>query len=99
MVMKDKLYKSGHKGIYYKTRKALIAGAVVLGVFTAVSVPTYINLKNSHQYKAEALKESLKVECEKRDVKATKETVISNLQNFAEDEEINDKWCVSVNAK
>ncbi len=47
MVMKDKLYKSHHKGLYYKTRKALVATAILLSAFTAISVPTYINIKKS----------------------------------------------------
>lgn len=53
MVMKDKLYKSNHKGGYYRTRKLLIASAVILSGITCVSVPTYINYKNDSKVKAE----------------------------------------------
>lgn len=68
MVMKDKLYKSNHKGIYYKTRKSLIAGAVVLGVFTMVSVPTYINAKKQLQVEKKALREYIHCETAEEEV-------------------------------
>ncbi|MBQ1877884.1 MAG: hypothetical protein II161_03615, partial [Erysipelotrichaceae bacterium] len=40
--------------------KSLIAGAVVLGVFTMVSVPTYINAKKQLQVEKKALREAKK---------------------------------------
>ena len=55
MVMKDKLYKSNHKGGYYRTRKLLIASAVILSGITCVSVPTYINIQNHNAVKAEKI--------------------------------------------
>ena len=65
MVMKDKLYKSNHKGLYYKTRKTLIASAIVLSVFTAVSVPTYINAKKSIEAEKKLLENMLKLNIQK----------------------------------
>ena len=59
MIMKDKLYKTYHKGLYYKTRKFLIGSAVVLSAFTAVFVPTYINLKQAKKANVEKLCEHL----------------------------------------
>ena len=69
MVMKDKLYKTHHKGLYYKTRKALIASAIVLSVFTAVSVPTYINVKKSIEAEKRALRNTAVAEPVEVDVK------------------------------
>lgn len=80
MVMKDKLYKSNHKGIYYKTRKALITSAVVISGFACVSVPTYINYKNEAQAKAE-------IEV-KKDEKSKIEIVVSHELEHYEDESI-----------
>ena len=60
MVMKDKLYKNHHKGIYYKTRKALIVSGIFLSLFGAISIPTYINYKNSKSPAAEK-REEIKV--------------------------------------
>ena len=69
MVMKDKLYKSNHKGLYYKTRKALIASAIVLSVFTAVSVPTYINIKKAYQPERRELRNQQMAEVVETDIK------------------------------
>lgn len=48
MVMKDKLHKNHHKGIYYKSRQFLITSVIcALGV-AVVAVPTYIVIDNYH---------------------------------------------------
>ena len=42
MVMKDKLVKTHHKSLYYKTRKAVIGTLCVFTFAAAIVVPTYI---------------------------------------------------------
>lgn len=51
--MKDKLYKNKHKGKYYRSRKAIFVFVAVASAFTAVSIPTYINLNYRAPVKAE----------------------------------------------
>ena len=49
MLMKDKLVKNNHHGLYYKVRNFFI-GFVALGcLVVAVAVPTYISIQNSQQ--------------------------------------------------
>ena len=45
MVMKDKLVKFNHKGMYYRFRKLGIALLAVVSVGTIVAVPTYITMR------------------------------------------------------
>ena len=45
MVMKDKLVKFNHKGMYYHFRKIGIAFLALLSVGTIVAVPTYITMR------------------------------------------------------
>ena len=45
MVMKDKLVKFNHKGMYYKFRKLGIVFLAVISIGTIVAVPTYIPLR------------------------------------------------------
>ena len=50
MVLKDKLVKTHHKGIYYKTRKFVIGIICGFTFCAAIVVPTYISttMKNNH---------------------------------------------------
>ena len=98
MVMKDKLYKSNHKGIYYKTRKALIASAVVLSAFVAVSVPTYINFKNVSKVKHEVLKEHVEIVRENEDIEIAKIAVVRDIIQTVDDSQPTDKWYVTQDA-
>ena len=45
MVMKDKLVKFNHKGMYYRFRKLGIALLTVICIGTIVAVPTYITMR------------------------------------------------------
>ena len=45
MVMKDKLVKFNHKGMYYKFRKLGIVFLAVISIGTIVAVPTYITFR------------------------------------------------------
>ena len=45
MVMKDKLVKFNHKGMYYKFRKLGIVLLAFISVGTIVAVPTYITFR------------------------------------------------------
>ena len=46
MVMKNKLVKNHHKGIYYKTRHFLIGSAVFVAGLAVVAIPTYITINS-----------------------------------------------------
>ena len=45
MVMKDKLVKFHHKGMYYRFRKLGIVFLALVTVGTVVAVPTYITFR------------------------------------------------------
>ena len=45
MVMKDKLVKFNHKGIYYQFRKLGFIFLAVVSIGTIVAVPTYITFR------------------------------------------------------
>ena len=45
MVMKDKLIKFNHKGMYYRFRKFGIVLLAVISIGTIVAVPTYITFR------------------------------------------------------
>ena len=45
MVMKDKLVKFNHKGMYYRFRKLGIALLALISIGTVVAVPTYITFR------------------------------------------------------
>ena len=45
MVMKDKLVKFNHKGMYYRFRKLGIVLLAVISIGTVVAVPTYITFR------------------------------------------------------
>ena len=45
MVMKDKLVKFNHKGMYYRFRKLGIVFLAVISIGTIVAVPTYITMR------------------------------------------------------
>ena len=45
MVMKDKLVKFNHKGMYYGFRKLGIVFLALISVGTIVAVPTYITFR------------------------------------------------------
>ena len=45
MVMKDKLVKFNHKGMYYKFRKLGFVLLAVISIGTIVAVPTYITMR------------------------------------------------------
>ena len=45
MVMKDKLVKFNHKGMYYRFRKLGIVFLALISIGTVVAVPTYITFR------------------------------------------------------
>ena len=45
MIMKDKLVKFNHKGMYYRFRKLGIVFLAVISIGTIVAVPTYITFR------------------------------------------------------
>lgn len=45
MVMKDKLVKFHHKGLYYRFRKLGIVFLALITIGTVVAVPTYITFR------------------------------------------------------
>jgi len=45
MVMKDKLVKFNHKGMYYKLRKLGFVFLAAVSIGTIVAVPTYITMR------------------------------------------------------
>ena len=45
MVMKDKLVKFNHKGMYYRMRKLGIVFLALISIGTIVAVPTYITMR------------------------------------------------------
>ena len=45
MVMKDKLVKFNHKGMYYRFRKLGIVLLALISIGTIVAVPTYITFR------------------------------------------------------
>ena len=47
MVMKDKLVKFNHKGMYYRFRKLGFILLAVISVGTIVAVPTYITMRET----------------------------------------------------
>ena len=49
MVMKDKLVKFNHKGMYYRFRKLGIVLLAVISIGTIVAVPTYITFREMTQ--------------------------------------------------
>ena len=49
MVMKDKLVKFNHKGMYYRFRKLGIVFLAVISIGTIVAVPTYITFREMTQ--------------------------------------------------
>ena len=62
MVMKDKLVKFNHKGMYYKFRKLGIVLLACISVGTIVAVPTYITfheITNQAQHAVEENQDSL----------------------------------------
>ena len=65
MVMKDKLVKFNHKGMYYRLRKIGFIFLAVVTVGTIVAVPTYITMRetiNQAQHAEEEQPELLEVE-------------------------------------
>ena len=61
MVMKDKLVKFNHKGMYYRFRKLGIVLLAVISIGTIVAVPTYITFRemNNQVQHAEEEQDSL----------------------------------------
>ena len=49
MVMKDKLIKNNHFGLYYKLRNFAIGFVAFSCLAIAIAVPTYISIQNSQQ--------------------------------------------------
>lgn len=47
MIMKDKLVKNNHRGIYYKTRRAILGAVISAACLAIIAVPTYISVNNS----------------------------------------------------
>ena len=61
MVMKDKLVKYNHKGMYYKLRKLGFVFLVAVSIGTIVAVPTYLTMREitNHAQHAEEEKPQL----------------------------------------
>ena len=61
MIMKDKLVKYNHKGMYYRLRKLGIVFLVLISIGTIVAVPTYITFREitNHAQHAEEEKAPL----------------------------------------
>ena len=49
MVMKDKIVKFNHKGMYYRFRKLGIVFLAIISIGTIVAVPTYITFREMNQ--------------------------------------------------
>ena len=49
MVMKDKLVKFNHKGMYYRFRKLGIVFLALISIGTIIAVPTYITFREMTQ--------------------------------------------------
>ena len=49
MVMKDKLVKFHHKGMYYRMRKLGIVFLALISIGTIVAVPTYITFREMNE--------------------------------------------------
>ena len=58
MVMKDKLVKFHHKGMYYRFRKLGIVFLALVTVGTVVAVPTYITFREITNHAQHAEEES-----------------------------------------
>ena len=58
MVMKDKLVKFNHKGVYYRFRKLGILLLAVISIGTIVAVPTYITFREMTNQAQRAEEES-----------------------------------------
>lgn len=84
MVMKDKLYKSGHKGMYYNLKKFGIVSACVLFSVGVVSVPTIINLQKHKTALAETV-ENL-----------TDEDILDDVENEESDTEEMMSYCENI---
>ena len=62
MVMKDKLVKFHHRGMYYRLRKIGFVLLAVISIGTIVAVPTYITMReinNQAQHAEEEPQQSL----------------------------------------
>ena len=58
MIMKDKLVKFNHKGMYYRFRKLGIVFLAVISLGTIVAVPTYITFREMNNQAQHAEEES-----------------------------------------
>ena len=84
MVMKDKLVKNHHRGIYYRMRKMSL---FILAGFTfaaAIVVPTYINAKKSIETEKKAAREYVEVEHPEVEVKHTVRDDDKHIRSFVE---------------
>ena len=52
--MKDKLYKTNHKTMYYVAKNTLLSFSIFLGAAVAVAIPTTINLLTTEPTKIKA---------------------------------------------
>ena len=59
MVMKDKLEKTNHKGMYYTVKKVSVGFACVLCLGMAVAIPTYIAQQSISRNAAHAEEEKV----------------------------------------
>ena len=57
MVMKDKLVKFNHKGMYYQFRKLGFIFLAVISIGTIVAVPTYITFREMSNQQAQHAEE------------------------------------------
>ena len=58
MLMKDKLSKNNHSGMYYKVRNFFLGFAAVACLGIAIAIPTYISVQNHKEAQTKADAES-----------------------------------------
>ena len=70
MVMKDKLVKFNHKGMYYRFRKLGIVFLALISIGTIVAVPTYITFREMNNQAQHAEEEQTSL-FEEEDIDST----------------------------
>lgn len=68
MVMKNKLYRTNHTGMFFKMRKIVLVTSITATVAIVVAIPTYINTVRAMNYSV-------------KDVNASQEVVEENTLN------------------
>jgi len=76
-VMKDKLVKTGHKGIYYKMKKFSLCSLLFVTLGAAVSIPTYYSNLNTND-KVTSAEQNVSEKVDENVGKNVEEVVVSN---------------------